>query len=157
MEIVILVLVGLLLIAGVIGSFMPVLPGPPIAYGALLLLHYFTQYQTSSSVLIWTGVAMVIITVVDNLMSIFGAKKFGAGKAGMIGSFVGLFLGLSFGPIGIIGGPLVGAIVGELIAGKNSNDALKAGIGTFIGFLCGTLLKLIYAGYMIYLIVSITF
>jgi hypothetical protein len=85
-----------------------------------------------------TGLSFLI----DYLANIYGAKKFGAGRWGIAGSILGMMIGIiTGGLVGMIVGPIVGATIGELISGKDHRRALKAGMGTFIGFLSGTLIK----------------
>lgn len=95
-----------------------------------------------------------IITAADYLIPIVGAKKFGGSKSGIYGSIIGLIVGMVFfPPIGIIVGPMIGAILGELVIGKKRNEALKSGVGTFVGFILGTLLKVIICGVMGYFMI----
>lgn len=144
--------IGILcLLLGLLGGILPVLPGPPLSYLALLLLHFTDRYQFSSRFLLIWGVITAIVFVLDYLIPIWGTKKFGGSKQGVWGSMIGLILGLFLlPPIGIIIGPFAGAVIGELIAGKDHSAALRAGLGSFIGFLLGTLLKLIVSGMMIW-------
>ena len=92
----------------------------------------------------------MLIQVLDYFIPIWGTKKFGGTKIGVWGSVIGMIVGLFFAPLGIILGPFVGAIIGELIAGKETKLAIKAGFGAFIGFLFGTIAKLIVGGFLIY-------
>ena len=137
------------IISGVLGGVLPILPGPPLSYIGLLLLHFTERYQFSSKFLIIWGIITVVVYTLDYIIPALGTKKFGGSKRGVWGSMIGLIIGLIFfGPFGIIIGPFVGAVVGELTAGKDSSAALKSGFGSFIGFLLGTLLKLITSGIM---------
>ncbi len=142
------------LIIGLLGSVLPVIPGPPLSFVGMLLFHLTTKFHFSTSLLLIYGIAMVIITVVDYIIPIYGTKKMGGSKYGMWGSTIGLIIGLFiFPPFGLILGPFVGAFIGEIIKGKTSQIALKSAIGSFLGFLFGTLLKLIYAIIIIYHVV----
>jgi len=145
-------LIGLgivLTIAGILGCVLPMLPGPPVNYLALLLLHFTTQYQFTTRFLVIWAVVAAIVVLLDYLIPVWGTKKFGGSKQGVWGSVIGLVAGLfAFPPIGIIVGPFVGAVVGELIAGKDTGAAFKSGFGSFIGFLAGTFIKLIASGLM---------
>jgi uncharacterized protein YqgC (DUF456 family) len=133
----------LLILGGIVGSVVPFLPGPPLAYVALLLQQLRSDPPyTIKFLLIWAGVT-VIISVLDYVVPIYGTQKFGGSKYGIWGCTIGLFAGLLFPPWGIIAGPFIGAFVGEMIASKQSDLALRAAIGSFIGFLFGTLLKLV--------------
>ena len=138
-----------LILLGVAGAIIPILPGPPLSYIGIILLHLTTKYQFTSKFLIIWAVLTIGVYILDYFIPIWGTKKFGGSKRGVWGSIIGLIIGIFFfPPIGIIVGPFIGAVLGELSIGKNSKDALKSGLGSFIGFLTGTLLKLIFSGMM---------
>lgn len=145
-----LITVGILIaLTGILGCFLPFLPGPPLNYVSLLLLHFTTNHQFSTRFLVIWAIVTVVVVLIDYLIPVLGTKKFGGSKHGVWGSVVGLIAGLFiFPPIGIIIFPFAGAVVGELIAGKDTGSALKAGFGSFVGFLAGTILKLIVSGMM---------
>lgn len=130
------------MILGIIGCMVPVLPGPPLSFLGLLLLHFtrFAQFTTWTLV-IFASIALVV-SILDYLVPIWGTKKFGGSKYGTRGAAVGLVIGLFLGPLGIIIGPLAGAFVGEMIFKDDVNYALKAGLGSLVGFLAGVGLKL---------------
>ena len=132
----------ILIVLGIIGCLVPVLPGPPLSYLGLILLHVSRFGQFTSTVLITLAVVTVIVTVLDYIVPIWGTKRFGGSKYGTRGATVGLIIGLFLGPAGIIIGPLIGAIVGELIFKDDVKYALKAGFGSLLGFLTGVGLKL---------------
>lgn len=99
---------------------------------------------------IWV-VIVVVVTVIDYAVPAYGTKKLGGSKRGIWGSVAGLIVGMIFfPPLGIIIGPLLGAFLGELSAGKDSNKAFISALGSFLGFLFGTILKLIVSGYLAY-------
>ncbi len=139
----------LFLLLGLAGGILPVIPGPPLSYVGLLFLHFTDDHSFSGNfLLLWAGIT-VVVYVLDFIIPAWGTKKFGGSKKGVIGSIVGLLIGMIFfGPLGIILGPFLGAFAGELLGGKNNNEAFKAGLGSFIGFLTGTLMKLIVSGLM---------
>ncbi|MBN1822539.1 MAG: DUF456 domain-containing protein [Prolixibacteraceae bacterium] len=140
---------AIFMILGFLGCILPILPGPPLSYIGLLLLHFTERYQFSTRFLILWLAITVVVYAVDYVVPAWGTKKFGGSKRGIWGSIIGLILGLIFfPPLGIIIGPFAGAVVGELTGGKDTSAALKAGLGSFIGFLVGTLLKLITSGFM---------
>ncbi|WP_297093773.1 DUF456 domain-containing protein [uncultured Draconibacterium sp.] len=149
MDILLIVLGAIFIISGVLGCVLPIIPGPPLSYIGLLLLHFTERYQFSSKFLIIWAIITVVVYALDYLIPAWGTKKFGGSKRGVWGSIIGLVIGMFFfPPFGIIIGPFVGAVVGELTAGKDSGAALKSGFGSFMGFLAGTLLKLIASGMM---------
>ncbi len=136
---------------GVIGSLLPVLPGPPLAWVGILITHFSSSVNFSTKFLIITAVVMVLITVLDYFIPIWGTKRFGGTKAGVIGCTIGLVVGLFFGPLGIILGPFLGALAGELAVNqKELKKALKSATGSFMGFVVGTGLKLVFCGFMAY-------
>jgi uncharacterized protein YqgC (DUF456 family) len=138
---------------------MPGLPGPPISYLGIFLLNFTSKIDFTTSYLIITFLLVVIIQIIDYYIPIWATKKFGGSRKGVVGSIVGLIAGFFFPPYGIILGPFVGAVIGELIDGKKTIKALKSGLGSFIGFLLGTVAKFTlcfyFAGVFIYrLIIS---
>lgn len=146
MEIVLIVIGVILIIGGIIGCLLPIIPGPPLSYVGLLLLHFTEKAQfTNNQLIIWAIIA-IGVTVIDNFFPVWTTKKFGGSKAGTWGSTIGLIVGMFFAPIGIILGPFLGAVVGELL-NNNKDKALKAGFGAFMGFLMGVGVKMATAGY----------
>jgi len=139
---ILLILGIILMIVGIIGCLVPVLPGPPISYIGLVLLHLTRFGHFSNTILIILGGIAVIATILDFIVPVWGTKKFGGSKYGTRGAVVGLIIGLFLGPFGIILGPLIGAFVGEMIFKDDINYALKAGFGSLLGFLTGIGLKL---------------
>ncbi|HBL75398.1 MAG: hypothetical protein A2W90_04055 [Bacteroidetes bacterium GWF2_42_66] len=105
--------------------------------------------QFSGRFLIIWAVVTIVVSILDYIIPAWGTKKFGGSKRGVLGSMIGLLFGLFlFPPFGIIIGPFVGAVLGEITGGKDNKAALKAGLGSFVGFLLGTLMKLIVSGMM---------
>jgi uncharacterized protein YqgC (DUF456 family) len=100
---------------------------------------------------VW-GVVVVVIQILDYFIPAWGTKKFGGTKYGVWGSTIGLFVGLFMGPLGIVIGPFIGAVIGEYYKNKNWDTALHAGIGSFLGFLAGTIIKIILCIVFIYFI-----
>ena len=147
-----LVLIGLgiiLMITGIIGCVLPFLPGPPLNYIGLLLLHFTERYQFSTEFLVFWAIITAIVYGLDLVIPVWGTKKFGGSKYGIWGSVIGLLAGFFFfPPLGIIIGPFAGAVIGELFAGKDSGAALKSGFGSFVGFITGTVLKIAASGVM---------
>ena len=150
MDILLIIIAGLLLLIGFIGSILPVLPGIPLSYLGIILLHLTSVVQFSSKFLIILGIIVIIVQVLDFFIPAWGTKRTGGSSAGIRGSVVGLFAGFFFGPWGILIGPFIGALIGELLVGKTSDKAIKAAFGAFFGLLVGTIFKLILAGIMIF-------
>jgi uncharacterized protein len=143
MDVVWIVLGVILMLVGLAGCILPFLPGPPLCYLALLIQQLQSEPPyTADFLLTWAGITLVV-TGLDYVIPIYGTKKFGGTKYGMWGCVVGLIAGLWLGPLGIIFGPFVGAFLGELIGNAESDHAFRAAVGSFVGFLLGTLLKLI--------------
>ena len=148
MNIALLILAFLFLLIGIIGCIVPGLPGTPIAYAGLWIAQATDQVDFSWQFLLIWGIVVIIISVLDYVVPAWGTKHYGGTKWGVWGSTIGVFIGLFFGAAGVILGPLVGAVIGELISGKELAAALKAGWGSFIGILFGTIIKLIACGLM---------
>lgn len=154
MDIFLIILSGILIFVGFLGCVLPILPGLPIGYIGLLVLHFTDKVQFSTQFLIVWAAIVIVLQVLDSVIPVWGTKKFGGSKKGVWGSTIGLLVGLFFGPWGIVLGPFLGAVAGEFLAGKQTQEAIRAGFGAFVGFLSGTVLKLIAAGFMIYYFVQ---
>ena len=164
MEYLIYLLAVIFVIVGIVGDVVPVLPGVPISYAAILLLYFFTDITYSTEMLIIYAVVCILITILDYLVPVWGTKKFGGTKAGGRGSTIGLIVGVlvlpmlgivigPFGLIGIIAGPFFGAYIGEKIGGVDDKLAWRSAFGSFIGFVAGTFLKLIYSFVVGYIVI----
>ncbi len=146
MDIILVIVSALCIVIGLIGSFLPIIPGPPLSWIGLLLLHLTKSVQMNVTLLVITGIIALIIFVLDYLIPAMGTKKFGGSKAGMIGTIIGLILGLiSPIPGGVILGPFLGAFIGEMLNKNDSKLAFKAAVGSFIGFLASTFIKFMVA------------
>lgn len=144
MDITLLVLGLIFILLGIIGSFLPVLPGPPISWIGLLLLYLTKAVPDDWWFLGITAAVALFIFVMDYVIPAIGTKKFGGTKAGMIGTTIGLIIGI-LAPIpgGIIIGPFLGAFIGELSNKADNKTALKAAFGSFLGFLTGAFMKFV--------------
>ena len=143
-SIILCLVAGLLLLAGFLGTFVPILPGAPLAWAGLLAAHFSIYNDISILCLIITGVIAVLVSIADNIFPVTMTKKFGGSKYATTGATIGLIIGFFTGPWGIILGPFFGALVGELINKEGRNEGvLKAAFGAFMGFLLGTGLKMI--------------
>ena len=142
-----LILVALVfMLLGVLGSFIPILPGPLTSWIGFLILHFTEGVQLSTTFLIVTLIIAIAIYVLDYIIPAIGTKRFGGSKAGMVGTTLGLIVGL-FSPIpfGIVIGPFIGALIGEMVHRNDMQKALKAAFGSFLGFIASTFLKFIVA------------
>ena len=141
----ILLLIGFsMMVLGVFGSFLPVLPGPSVSWLGLALLYFTNAVAANYWILGITLMITVIISILDYVIPSSGTKKFGGSSYGIWGTNIGLILGI-FAPIpfGFIIGPFVGAFVGEMLHDKNQNRALKAATGSFVGFLASSFMKFV--------------
>lgn len=142
MDIFLTIIASILLLIGLIGSIVPILPGPPIAYCGLLLVHFSSNHPFSVEFLIIFGLLAILSAVIDNALPIYATKKFNGSKKGVWGSSIGLIIGLFFfPPFGILIGPMVGAFVGEIADGKTTNNAIRPAFGSLIGFLSSIFLR----------------
>lgn len=148
MDIALLIIGFVLMLVGILGSFLPVLPGPPVSWVGLLLLHLTDAVPQNWTFLGITAAVAVAVFALDYIIPAMGTKKFGGSRSGMIGTTIGLLVSLVFPVLGIFGiivWPFVGALVGELINKADQKTALKAAFGSFMGFLTGTFLKFLVA------------
>ena len=133
----------ILLIGGIAGCIIPFLPGPPLAYGSLILIQ-LSSYKpfTEKFLVIWALVTLVIV-IADYYIPIWGTKKFGGTKSGVWGATIGLIIGIFFfPPIGLIVGSFLGAFIGEMLNNQDTNKALRSALGSFVGFVASTIMKL---------------
>ncbi len=146
MDIILVIIAALFMILGIIGSFLPVLPGPLTSWLGLLIVHLTDAIPINKSFLFITLIIAILIWVLDYIIPAIGTKRFGGTKYGMIGTTIGLIVGL-LAPIpgGIIIGPFVGALIGELLNKSDSKIATRAAFGSFIGFLVSTFIKFVVA------------
>ena len=149
-----IIIAVVLAIVGFLGAIIPGIPGTPLSFIALLLLFFIPEMKYTTVFILVMGFFCAVITVLDYVIPIYGTKKLGGTKMGVRGSTIGLIvsilvlplLGVVIGPFGIGGiilGPFVGAYIGEIMAG-NSENAFRSAIGSFLGFLAGTFIKIIY-------------
>lgn len=150
METLLIIIGALLIIAGILGSLLPVLPGPPISYVGLLALQLTSAHPFSLKFLVIWALVVVVLMILDNVIPAYGTKKFGGSAYGIWGCVLGMIVGIFFSPVGLIVGPLAGAFIGELFGGKNSDQAMRSAVGSFMGFLVSTILKVIASGLMGY-------
>ena len=146
MELIWIILAALCIIIGVIGAFLPILPGLPFSYLGLLILHFSGVATFSTTFLVIWAIVIIAILVLENALPAYTTKKFGGTNYGSTGSFIGMIVGIFFfPPLGFFLGTLVGAFIGEMLFKQDVNVALKAAWGSFLGFLTGTMIKTIVA------------
>ncbi|MFO7719751.1 MAG: DUF456 domain-containing protein [Gillisia sp.] len=146
MDIILVFLAAFLMVIGILGSFLPVLPGVPISWVGLLVFYLAPSVPVNYWFLGITFFIAVLIYALNLIIPAMGTKRYGGSKFGMIGATLGLVIGL-FSPIpfGVIIGPFLGAFIGELINKSNRKSALKAAYGSFIGFLASSFMELVVA------------
>lgn len=152
MDIVLLALGLFCCVLGIFGSFLPVLPGPPVSWLGLLFLVLTSAVPNDWWMIVVTGIVAFAVVALDYWIPAVGTRKFGGSRSGMIGTTLGLLVAIVFpvlGMAGIVIWPFVGAIVGELINKTGHKQALRAAFGSFVGFLTGTFLKFVVS--MVYL------
>ncbi len=131
------------MIVGIVGCILPVIPGPPLSYLGLLLLHFTDYADFSFEFLVLFAAVAVIVTILDYIVPIWGTKKLGGSKYGMWGAGIGLVIGLFvLPPLGILVGPFAGAVIGESMTGKNASQSFRAGLGSLLGLMMGVGMKL---------------
>jgi len=136
MDILWVILAGIFMFVGFVGCIVPILPGPPIAYIGLLLMQLADPRPYDMNFMVMMAFVVIAVTVVDNVIPVYGTKKMGGSKKGVWG-------------VGLIVGPFAGAFIGEMIGGKDTKTAIKSGMGSLVGFLMGTGLKLIVSGWIL--------
>lgn len=142
-DIILLIIAILCLIIGTVGTVVPVLPGVPLTWGGLLIGRWISFVHTPIWILILTGIAAIVVSILDNIFPVTMTKKFGGSKAGTWGCTIGLIVGFFIGPLGIIFCPFLGAFIGEFINdSSNAQKDLKAAFGAFLGFLLGIGVKM---------------
>ena len=151
MSIVLVVLAIVLLVLGLLGTVIPALPGPILSYIGFLVMFFSKRSDISPvSLWIWAGIT-VAVTVLDYILPAVLTKRFGGSKAATIGSVLGLFVGMFFSPWGLILGPFLGALTGELIHNRqNGKKAFIVALGAFLAFIVGTGAKIIVCALMLF-------
>lgn len=146
----VLIISYFIMLVGVLGCILPFLPGTPLVFLGIFIYAWKTQFQIMSpNFLIILLIVTVITVLLDYIAGSIGSKKFGASKFGVTGAFLGAMAGVFFTPWGIIIGPPLGALTGELIGGKDIRDASMASFGAVIGILGGSFTKIIASLIMI--------
>jgi uncharacterized protein len=137
------VLAALMVVAGLAGAVLPALPGVPLVYGGLVVAAWADDFQRVGWItLTFLGVLTVVSFAIDFAATAMGAKRVGATKYAIVGAALGTLAGLFLGIPGLILGPFVGAVIGEMLSHGEWRKATQAGLATWMGLLFGTLAKL---------------
>jgi len=144
------VLAAVLVVVGVLGAILPALPGLPLVFGGLLLAAWVDGFAHVGWItLTILGVLTLFGLGVDLIASLLGAKRVGASKLAVLGAAIGTLVGIFFGLPGLLIGPFAGAVIGELSSGSGMNQATRSGVGAWLGFLFGSVAKLVVACLMV--------
>lgn len=148
-------LAAICVIVGAVGTVAPILPGVPLAWAGLLILKFVPSVKDNVSwvIIVLLGIITVAVTVLDNILPMWGTKKMGGNKKVVWGATIGLLIGFFLGPWGIIFGPFVGALIGGLLSGSKFMLATKHATGAFIGYITGLIIKLITVGLIVFFFV----
>ena len=151
MEIFLIIVAVIFSIIGILASMTPGMPGPVLSYASLILLYFAKpDYAVTPTTLLIFGIAVIIITIVENVLPATIARVKGASKKGMYGSLIGTFVGLLlFPPFGALVGAFLGAIAGELSETFDVNRAVNASIGVMIGTLTALVIRTIFSFWII--------
>ena len=140
----------LLVVAGLVGTIHPVLPGPPAVFLGLWIGAWIGNYERVGTTTVWILLAIALLAqLLDFLASALGAKRVGASRQAVWGAVLGAALGIFFGFVGILLGPFIGAIIGELYARGGVRRAARVGIATWVGLLVGAIAKIALALFMV--------
>jgi len=137
------ILSAIVILAGIAGTIVPVLPGVPLVFAGMLLAAWADHFQhIGAFTLTVLGVLCVLALAIDFVAGLLGAKRVGASSRALWGAMLGTVAGLLFGLAGLLLGPFIGAVVGELSTGRELSHATRVGVGAWLGLLFGTLAKL---------------
>jgi len=136
-------LAALLVLAGLAGSVLPALPGVPLVFAGLVVAAWADDFTRVGAItLVLLGFLTVVAFAIDFAATAMGAKRVGATKLAIVGAALGTLAGLFLGPPGLVLGPFVGAVIGEMLSHGELQRATRAGVATWMGLLFGTLAKL---------------
>jgi uncharacterized protein YqgC (DUF456 family) len=137
------ILSGALILIGLAGTVVPILPGVPLVFAGMLVAAWADHFQhIGAFTLTIVGILAALALVIDFVAGLLGAKRVGASSRALWGAMLGTLVGLFFGLFGLLLGPFLGAVIGELTTGRELTHATRVGIGAWLGLLFGTLAKL---------------
>lgn len=158
METIIIILAVLAGVVGIVGSILPGLPGTPVSWVGLLLLFLWGPEEMPLKTLVVWGIVTLVVSVLDYTIPMHFTKMTGGTKYAERGAMIGLIAGIFLTPVGMILGSFLGALIAELVwGGKGFVDALKAAVGSFLGFIAGTGLKTIASAVIMWKIIVFAF
>ncbi len=142
-EIILYALAAALILVGIAGTILPALPGVPLVFAGMLVAAWAGGFaQIGWPTLVVLGILTVLAVIVDFVASLLGAKRVGASGWALFGAALGTVVGMFLGLPGLILGPFVGALLGELVAGSGLRRSTAVGVGAWLGFIFGTLAKI---------------
>ena len=150
-ESVIIIISILFLIFGLIGSIIPVMPGPIFSYLGIIFPYIFSVLDISRGEFLIISLVTILVFFLDYIFQYFGVKKLGGGRMSVLGLFLGTILGLFFAPFGLLLGPFLGAFIGAIFENKNKSQSIKVAIGSLIGFISGSVLKLTFSVFLLWI------
>ena len=147
-----IVIGSILILLGLAGSILPILPGPPLSFIGLFLLALLKHFlpPLTPTLLIVLAIVMIFAIIMDYIIPLLGAKRYGASKWGVWGSVLGMVIGIFWSPFAMLVGVFIGAVAAEWLSGKKKGEALRAGWGVVMGTLFAMILRLGVSGMMTY-------
>jgi uncharacterized protein YqgC (DUF456 family) len=142
------------LLLGFFGSFLPVIPGPVLTFVGVCIIHFLTDFHFENSQMIGYLILTVLVFLSDYFMHYFSVKRFGGGKNAIYGTMIGVIIGCFFSPLGLILGPFIGTFIGAIRDNKDKQQSLTIAFGSLMGFVMGTLIKIVFSIYIIYVVVD---
>jgi uncharacterized protein len=144
------VIVAVLMLAGLVGAVVPLLPGTPLVFAGALVYAIATDFEpVGAGRLAVLAVLAVAGWALEHIAGALGARRAGGGRAAVVGALVGAVIGLAFAPLGLLLGPIAGAIAGELLTGRDPAGSVRTGIGTALGVLGGVVAHFAFAVTMV--------
>jgi len=149
------ILCAALIVAGLAGTVLPVLPGTVLVWGGIVLGAWIDDFQrVGTATLVVVTVLAALAWVLDYVAGLLGARKAGASRQALLGAAIGTVVGLFMGVVGVLFMPLVGAALGEYLAQKDQTRAVRVGVATWLGIMLGLLAKVVLAFIMVGLFVA---
>jgi len=140
------VVVAVLMLAGLVGAVVPLLPGTPLVFAGALVYAVATDFApVGAGRLVILALLAIAGWALEHVAGALGARRAGGSRAAVVGALLGALVGLAFAPLGLLLGPLAGAILGELISGRDPSGSVRTGIGTALGMLCGVVAHFAFA------------